>query len=279
VTTSATSGPAATQTLRGSLLATDRPPKAGPLAASLAFAWRGLLKIKHVPDQLSTAIIFPNMFLLVFTFLLGGAIAGSTSDYLQFFLPGIVVLAAATTSVYTGITLNLDISKGIFDRFRSLPIWRPSILVGAMLADVVRYLIASVVTLLVGLLVGFRPGGGLVGVVLALLFLQVFAFSLSWLWTLFGVTMREPTAVEGMTYPLIFVLMFGSNLFAPPRTMPGWLEAVVNVNPISQAVTAVRGLMQGTATAGDMGRAFLACAVLVLVFAPPAVYLFNRKQR
>lgn len=271
--------PATATPLRESLLARTRPPKPGPLYASMTFAWRGLLKIKHVPDQLSTALIFPNMFLLVFTFLLGGAIAGSTSEYVQAFVPGIVVLSVATTSVYTGITLNLDISKGIFDRFRTMPIWRPAILVGPMLADIVRYLIASVVSLLVGVLVGFRPGGGVVGVVLALLFLQLFAFSLAWVWTLLGVVMREPTAVEGATYPLIFVLMFLSNLFAPPSTMPGWLEAIVSVNPITQAVTAVRGLMHGTVTTDQMVKAFLACGILIVVFAPLAVYRFNRKQR
>jgi len=266
-------------TLRQALSTRPRPRRANPVYASLTFAWRALLKIKHVPDQLGDAIIFPIMFTLLFTYLFGGAIAGSPGNYLHYFLPGVVVLAVALTSMYTGTTLNLDISKGIFDRFRSLPIWRPSVLVGAQLGDVVRYAIASVFPVLLGLVLGFRPDGGFAGVLLALLFLQVFAFSLAWIWTLFGVLLRTPSAVQGLTFPIQFLLVFGSNILVDPQTMPGWLQAIVNVNPVSHAATAVRGLMHGTVTAGELGTAFLSCAVLIGLFAPPTMYLYNRQER
>ncbi|WP_159941993.1 MULTISPECIES: ABC transporter permease [unclassified Nocardiopsis] len=265
--------------LREVLIGSERPSRAGRTAASLAFAWRALLKIKHVPDQLSDAIIFPIMFTLLFTYLFGGAVSGSPADYLQYFLPGVVVLAVALTSMYTGITLNQDMAKGTFDRFRSLPVWRPSVLVGSMLGDVVRYAVASAVPVLLGLLLGFRPEGGLVGVLLALLFLQLFTFSLAWVWTLFGVMMRTPTAVQGATFPLQFILVFGSNILVDPSTMPSWLEPVVSANPVSHAATVVRGLMHGSATPGELVSGFAACAVLILLFAPPTMYFYNRKQR
>jgi ABC-2 type transport system permease protein len=173
----------------------------------------------------------------------------------------------------------LDITKGIFDRFRSLPIWRPSVLVGSMLGDVVRYAITSVVPLLVGLLLGFRPGGGLLGVVLGLLFLQIFTFSIAWVWTLFGVLLKSSAAVQQVTMQVMFVLVFGSNILVDPRTMPGWLEALVDVNPVSHATTALRGLLAGTATSGQLGLALLSSAILVAIFAPATMYVYNRRHR
>ncbi|OOC53350.1 MULTISPECIES: ABC transporter permease [Nocardiopsis] len=265
--------------LHRALVSSERPRRSGPVAASLAFAWRALLKIKHVPDQLSDAIIFPVMFTLLFTYLFGGAMSGSPAEYLQYFLPGVVVLAVALTSMYTGITLNQDMHKGTFDRFRSLPIWRPSVLVGSMLGDVVRYAVASTVPLLLGLLLGFRPEGGLVGVLLALLFIQFFTFSLAWIWTLFGVMMRTPTAVQGATFPLQFLLVFGSNILVDPDTMPSWLGFVVSANPVSHATTVVRGLMHGSLTPGELLGGFVACGVLILLFAPLTMFFYNRKQR
>ncbi|OLT29950.1 ABC transporter [Nocardiopsis sp. CNR-923] len=261
------------------LVGEQAPPPAGRVAASLAFAWRALLKIKHVPDQLGDALIFPIMFTLVFTYLFGGAMSGSPTDYLQYFLPGVMVLAVALTSMYTGISLNQDMARGTFDRFRSLPVWRPSVLVGSMLGDVVRYTVASVVPVLLGLVLGFRPEGGILGVLLALVFLQVFTFSLAWVWTLFGVLMRTPTAVQGATFPLQFLLVFGSSILVDPSTMPRWLEAVVSANPVSHAATVVRGLVHGALTTGELVGGLVACAALILLFAPPTMFFYNRKQR
>jgi ABC-2 type transport system permease protein len=277
-TTATTARPATEEVLRQVLAVSARPPKASALWASRTFAWRALVKIKYVQDQLGNAVVFPVVLTLAFTFLLGGAISGSPQAYLQFFLPGVLVITVVSTSMSSALTLNRDISTGVFDRVRSLPIWQPSVLVGAMLADVVRYALASVVPLLLGLVLGFRPQGGAGGVVLALLFLQLFTFSLAWMWILLAVLIKEPTAAQGVIYLLQFFLMFGSNFIAPAQTMPSWMQTVVDLNPVSHAVTAVRGLMHGTATTAELSGGFLACAVLVVLFAPPAIYLYNRKQ-
>jgi ABC-2 type transport system permease protein len=257
----------------------ERPPRAGALSASMTFGWRALLKIKHSPNQLADALMLPVIFTLSFTYLVGGAIAGSPGRYLHFFLPGVMVMAVALTTAYTGIVLNQDIDQGVFDRVRSLPVWQSSVLVGAMLGDVVRYAVASVVPLLLGLALGFRPDGGPAGVVLALLFLQVFAFSLAWIGTFVGVSVRTPTAAQTLSWTLLFVLVVASNVMVPQQTMPGWLEALIKVNPISVVTTAMRGLMDGTVTAGQMGWAFLACAILVAVFAPLTMYRYARARR
>jgi hypothetical protein len=150
----------AVSAVRGVLVAGDRPPRASGLTTSLTFGWRALLKIKHVPEQLFDVTAFPVMMTLLFTYLFGGAIAGSTGDYIQFLLPGILVQGVIMITMYTGVTLNTDIQKGVFDRFRSLPIWRPSALVGMLLGDAVRFTISSVVVLTLGLLIGSRGRGG-----------------------------------------------------------------------------------------------------------------------
>ena len=178
------SAPVTEDALRGVLLAGERPPRPGPVSTSLTFGWRALLKIKHVPEQLVDVTMFPIMFTLMFTYLFGGALAGSTQEYLQFLLPGILVQANVMITMNTGITLNTDIQKGVFDRFRSLPVWRPSPLVGALLGDLVRYSIGSAIVIMLGLVLGFRPEGGAVGVVLSVALLLVFSFCLSWLWTM-----------------------------------------------------------------------------------------------
>ncbi|MBW4722038.1 ABC transporter permease [Saccharothrix obliqua] len=255
-----------------------RPERPGPLATSRAFAWRALLKIKHDPDQLYSSFILPIMFTLVFTYLFGGALAGSTGDYLQFLMPGILVMTVIMINMYTGISLNTDITKGIFDRFRGLSIWRPGILAGALLGDALRYAIALVVVTALGLLLGFRPGGGVLGVLGAFLYLQLFAFCLGWLWNAAGLVLKSPESVNQLSSVVLFPLVFASNIFVVPDTMPGWLRVVVGVNPITHAVTAVRGLTAGTLTGDQLLWALVACAALLVVFAPLAMYLFRAKS-
>lgn len=271
-----TSGTA--ETLRSALSTSERPPRPTPLSASITFGWRALLKIKHVPEQLFDVTMFPIMFTLMFTYLFGGALAGSPREYVQNLLPGILVLTVAMITMYTGMEINKDINKGIFDRFRSLPIWRPAVLVGALLGDVLRYTQASLIVIALGLLLGFRPGGGVVGVVAAVALLLMFAFSLSWLWTALGILMRTEQSLMAVSMMILFPLTFISNVFVSPRTMPGWLESFVNVNPITHLTAASRGLMHGTAQAGQAGWVLLACAVLIAVFGPVTMYLFRTKE-
>ncbi|MDQ3931427.1 MAG: ABC transporter permease [Actinomycetota bacterium] len=256
--------------------ARDRPPRPSALATSLTFAWRGLLKIKHVPEQLLDVTVFPVMMLLMFTFLFGGAVAGSTDTYLQDLLPGILVMQVTWISMYTGHTLNRDITKGVHDRFRSLPIWRPATLVGPLLADAARYTMASSIILALGLVLGFRPQGGGVGVLAGVGLMLVFSFSLSWAWTVAGVTMRSPEAVFGLGNLVMFPLTFVSNVFVPVESLPGWLQAFVNVNPISILVSGVRGLMHGTVRTTDIVLVLVISAALVAVCGPLTMYAYRR---
>jgi ABC-2 type transport system permease protein len=277
MTTTAMS-PTADRSLRALLAAGGEQHRPGPASTSLTFAWRALLKLKHDPQQVFDALMFPIMFTLMFTYLFGGALAGSTSEYLQFFLPGVFVFTVVMLTMYTGIGLNTDVSQGVFNRFRSLPIWRPAVLVGSLVGDAVRYTLAATIVVGLGLALGFRPGGGVIGVVLALALVLVFAFSLSWVFTTLGLLVKSPAAVQGVSMPVLFPFVFASNLFVDPDTMPGWLQSVVNVNPFSLTVSAVRDLMDGTIPAGETGWVLLSCAALVSVFAPLTLHLYRNKQ-
>jgi len=277
-TTTAHPAPTAEEAaLRKALSSTPRPAPPSPLSAALTFGWRGMLKVKHVPEQLLDVTITPVMFVLMFTYLFGGAIAGSTRDYLQFILPGVLVMSILFTTVYSGIALNTDLTKGVVDRFRSLPIWRPAPLVGALLGDSVRYLLAGTVIVVLGVALGYRPGAGVPGVLGALGLVVLFAFGLSWVFTTIGLLLRSPQAVMNAGFMGIFPLTFLSNVFVDPETLPRVLKGFVDINPISHLVTASRGLMEGTATAGEIGIVVAVAAALTAVFAPLTVYLYRSR--
>lgn len=265
-------------TVRRALSVSARPPRPTALSTSRTFAWRTVLKVKHVPEQLTDVVAIPIVFTVMFTYLFGGAVAGSTGDYLQFLLPGTLVMTVVMVTMYTGVALNSDITKGVFDRFRSLPIWRPAPIVGALLGDTGRYLIASSIVVGLGLALGFRPQAGVAGVLAATALILVFAMSLSWMWTVLGLLMRTPSSVMSVGFLIQFPLTLASNVFVDPRTTPGWVEAFIDANPVSHLVTAVRGLMHGTATAGQVGWVVLASALLVAVFAPLTMHLYRNKQ-
>ncbi|MGH3320290.1 MAG: ABC transporter permease [Streptosporangiaceae bacterium] len=271
-------GAIADGTVRAALDHRTRPPGASAWSASLTFGWRALLKIKHVPEQLGDVVGIPVVFTLMFTYLFGGALAGSTGEYLQFLLPGTLAMAVVLVTMYAGVTMNTDITKGVFDRFRSLPIWRPAPVMGALLGDIGRYLIASALVVGLGLALGFRPAGGTLGVLAAVGLVVAFAFGLSWAWTALGLVARTPSAVMNVGMLVLFPVTLASNVFVDPRTMPGWLQAFIKVNPVSHVVTAVRGLMEGTATTGQIGWVLLASAVLTAIFAPLTTYLYRTKR-
>jgi ABC-2 type transport system permease protein len=261
--------------LRKALASTPRPPRPSPLAAVIAFGWRGMLKVKHVPEQLVDVTITPVLFVLMFTYLFGGAVAGSTGEYLDYILPGLLVMSVLFTTVYSGIALNTDLTKGVVDRFRSLPIWSPSPLVGALLGDSVRYVVAGTVIIVLGVILGFRPDAGVGGVLAALALTVVFAFAFSWVFTTMGLLLRSPNAVMNAGFMSIFPLTFLSNVFVEPETLPAGLEAFVNVNPISILADASRGLMQGNVDGGDIAVVLGVAALLTAVFVP----LTNRLYR
>jgi ABC-2 type transport system permease protein len=262
--------------VHAALVAGERPARPNAIAQCLTFGWRGMLKIKHVPEQLIDVTLTPVLFLLMFTYLFGGAVAGSTGDYLQFLLPGMLVQSVLFVSVYSGVALNTDMTKGVVDRFRSLPIWRPAPLVGAVVGDSVRYVVASVIVVALGFIMGFEAGGGALGVIAAVGLIALFAFGLSWAFTTIGLLMRAPNAVMNTGFMLLFPLVFLSNIFVAPETLPSWLEAFVDVNPISHLTTSARGLMAGDAEADSIVISLVSAGVLTAVFAPLTVRLYRK---
>lgn len=265
-------------TLHQVLSQTDRPALTSPLSASLTLGWRAMLKIKHVPFQLFDVTVFPIMMTVMFTYLFGGALTGSTQAYLQYLLPGIVVQTIVFLTVYTGVGLNTDITKGLFDRFRSLPIWQPAPIVGALLGDLLRYSLAAVVVIGVGLIMGFRPEAGPVGVFFAIVLMLVFASSVSWLWIIVGMLVRHPESVMTTSFLLLFPMTFVSNIFVDPATMPVWLQTVVAYNPVSHLATASRGLMHGGVVIDDIIWVLIASAIITAIFAPIAMRMYYRER-
>ena len=275
-TESALSTDADEAAVRRAISSTPRPPPAGPLSAALTFGWRGMLKVKHVPEQLLDVTITPVMFVVMFTYIFGGAISGSTGEYRDYLLPGILVMSVLFTTVYSGVALNTDLTKGVVDRFRSLPIWRPAPLLGSMLGDTVRYVIAGIVIIVVGVILGFRPDAGVGGAVAALALVVTFSFGLSWVFTTIGLLLRTPSAVLNAGFMGIFPLTFLSNVFVEPETLPGPLEAFVDVNPISILANASRGLMAGNARGRDVVISLGVAAALTAVFAPLTTRLYRK---
>ncbi|OUS89106.1 ABC transporter permease [Rhodococcus sp. NCIMB 12038] len=247
------------------------------VANTLTMAYRGLLKIKHNPEQLFDVVVQPIIFTLMFTYIFGGAISGDVASYLPIIIPGILVQTVITTSIVTGTQLREDMDKGVFDRFKSLPIARIAPLSGALLADVVRYGIATTITFTVGIAMGYRPGGGVVGVVSAGLLVVVCAFSISWIFALMGVLMSKASSVQGISMLILFPLTFMSNAFVPADTMPGWMQAFVNVNPVSHVVTAVRELVNDGHFGVHVVWSLLGAAVIVAIMAPLTVRTYMRK--
>jgi ABC-2 type transport system permease protein len=265
------------ETLGTVLAPGSRPPRPSALSASVTFGWRAMLKIKHVPEQLFDVTAFPIIMVLLFTYLFGGALGGSPREYLQYLLPGIMVTSVVMITMYTGVGLNTDIEKGVFDRFRTLPVWRPSALVGMIFGDMLRYVLAALVILGIGLVLGFRPAGGAMGVAAGIGLLVAFSFAFSWVWTMFGLILRSEKSVMGVSMLVLFPLTFLSNVFVQPTTMPGWLQAFVNANPITQLVAAVRSVMYGTPDADALMWTFVWSVVFLVIFGPLTMYRYNRK--
>ncbi|MGY6708659.1 MAG: ABC transporter permease [Rhizobiaceae bacterium] len=253
-----------------------RPPSA--LSNALVFGWRAILKFKHVPEQLFDLVMTPIMFTLLFTFVFGGALAGSPTEYLQFFLPGILVQTVVFNAVYSGMGLSTDLSKGLFDRFRSLPIWSLSPFAGLVVGDIMRHLIAAAIILTIGLILGYRPEAGLIGVIAAFVMLVAIGFGMGWVFIVLGLLIRTPTTVMTIGFTFLFPLVFASNIMVDPATMPDWLRGFVDVNPVSLMTTALRGLMGGGATAGEIAVALIAPVLLTAVLAPLTLWIYLRRE-
>jgi ABC-2 type transport system permease protein len=255
-----------------------RPAPPSALSAVLTLAWRAMLKIKHVPFQLFDVTVTPIMFTLLFTYIFGGALAGSPRQYIQYLLPGVLVQTVVFITVYTGVGLNTDIQKGLYDRFRSLPMWQPAPLFGALLGDVFRYSLAGGIILVVGFIIGFRPQAGFPGLLLTMVLVLVFSFALSWLWIIVGMLMMTPESVMTMSFVFLMPLTFASDIFVRLETMPRWLQGVVGANPVTLLARASRALMHGQPVGGDVWWVLGWSAGMVLVAAPIAFRLYYRER-
>jgi ABC-2 type transport system permease protein len=259
------------------LLARSGPPRrAGALAASATFGWRAILKIKHEPKQLTDVIAIPVVFTVLFTYIFGGAIGGTPGHYLTALLPGTLVMGITAVTMYGGVRLAQDVASGVFDRFRSLSIWRGALVLGSLLGDAGRYLLAAAIVVILGVIIGYRPDGGAPGVIAAVALVVAYGLSLSWLWAAVALLVRDPATVSSLGIAVLMPPTFASNIFVQPRTMPGWLQAFVKVNPISHIADATRDLMNNTGGAGVVWS-LVAIVAITLVFAPVTLHLYGKQ--
>lgn len=247
------------------------------ISHSFTMAYRGLLKIRHNPEQLFDVTLQPILFTVMFTYLFGGSVSGSVENYLPLIIPGILVQTVLMTSIVTGTQLRDDMNKGVFDRFTSLPIARIAALAGALLADSVRYGIATALTLLMGLIMGYRPAGGAAAVLLGSLLVVVCSFAISWIFATMGLLMKKVAGVQGISMLIMFPLTFVSPAFVPAATMPGWLQIVVDANPVTHIVYATRDLFNAGHIGAHFGWSLAGAAAIVAVFAPLTVRLYMRQ--
>lgn len=244
---------------------------------SLIMAYRGLIKLRRNPGQFADVLLVPIIFTLMFTYLFGGAISGSVSSYLPIIIPAILVQVVLQASVVTGVQMREDMDKGVFDRFKSLPIARIAPLAGALIADLVRYLIATTITIIMGTIIGLRPEHGYLPVAASMLLVIVCAWAISWIFAFFGVMAKSATTVNAISAMILMPLTFLSNAFVPVNTLPSVLKWFANVNPVSHLISAVRQLINQGTIGADFWWSLMGAAIIVIIFAPLAVRAYMRK--
>lgn len=255
------------------------PGRVGPIEAvrqSLSLAWRTLVQIRHNPFELIDFSVQPVMFVLLFTYVFGGAIAGSTHEYLMFALPGIIVQNAMFTTMNTGVGLSTDLEKGFSDRLRSLPIARFAPLAGRIVADVVKQVWAMAMLLIVGMMLGFRIGTDPLSTLAAFVVVLTSTLAVSWVMVLVGIVAARPEKVQIFGFIVLFPLTFTSNAFVRTQSMPGPLQAWAKVNPVTLLADATRGLLVSGPVAWPVTASLLYALGFTVVFAPLAVRAFRR---
>ncbi len=265
-------------TLTPSPALNSRVSPVASISQAFSMGWRGLIKMTRTPEQLIDVTVQPILFTVMFTYIFGGAISGSPLNYLAFFVPGILVQTVITTTVVTGVQLREDMDKGVFDRFKSMPISRFAPLTGALLADTVRFALGTTMTFLTALVMGWRPAGGPGAIILAGLMMVVTAWCLSWIFAFFGLTARSVGAVQGISFLVLFPLTFLSSAYVPTKTMPSWLQAFVEVNPLTHLINGFRTLLDGGGVNADILGALVGALVIVAVFAPLTVRQYKRRS-
>jgi ABC-2 type transport system permease protein len=244
---------------------------------SIVMAYRGLLKVRRTPEQLIDVTLQPILFTLMFAYLFGGAIAGNVHAYLPIIIPGILAQTILTGSVAIGVNLRDDMEKGVFDRFRSLPVARIAPLAGALIADAIRYVIVTVLTFTMGYIMGLRPHAGIIGVLEASCLVIFFAWCTSWIFAFFGVIAKTASGVQGISMMILFPLTFLSNAFVPVNTLPKPLKWFAEVNPVSHLVNAIRTLLEKGTTSNDFWLSITGALVIMVVFSFITVKAYTRK--
>jgi ABC-2 type transport system permease protein/oleandomycin transport system permease protein len=243
---------------------------------ALTIAWRNLLNIRRNPQLLVFATIQPVIFVLMFRYVFGGAIQTPGIPYVDFLMPGIFVQTVVFGSLTTGVGLAEDLQKGLVERFRSLPMARSAVLLGRTLADLVRNVFVVALMCVVGLLVGWNPTGSLVQIVAGLGLVLGFAYSLSWVFAIVGLSVRDSETAQAASFPILAPLVFASSAFVPVASMPGWLQTFARHQPVSVVVNAVRALTLGLPAASHVLSAVAWIVGIVAVFAPLAVARYRR---
>jgi ABC-2 type transport system permease protein len=246
------------------------------ISQTFSMAWRALKKMRRNPEQFFDVTLQPLLFTAMFAYIFGGAIAGNVKSYLPLLIPGIVAQTVLTTCMSTGVQLREDMEKGVFDRFKALPIARIAPLAGPMIADLVRYLIAAGLTFVMGVIIGYRPGGGALGVLGAIVLAIFTGWAVAWIFTFIGTIARNARSVQGISMLILFPLTFLSNAFVRVRTLPSALADFVRVNPVSHLVSASRDLANLGQISGEVGWTLLAGLVVIVIFAPLSVYSYKR---
>ncbi len=248
------------------------------LTNALTLAWRNVMQLKHSPEKLMDVTLMPIVFLVLFLYVFGGIVAGSTHAYLEILLPGLVGQIGVFASMGVGTALCEDIHKGVFDRFRSLPVARSAPLIGAVLGDTIRFCVAMGVLTGFGMALGFRFHTGPLAIAAAYLLAYVFYLAMCWISVLIGLVAPSPETVQGISFIWTMPLVFGSSvLLANTSTMPGWLQAWVKVNPVTDLADSVRALTVG----GPIGTHVLAtlawAAGIIIVMFPLAMRMYRRR--
>jgi ABC-2 type transport system permease protein/oleandomycin transport system permease protein len=245
-------------------------------ADTLVIARRNMLRIRRQPDLLTAFTVQPVMFVLLFVYVFGGAIRVPGYDYVDFLIPGIVVQTIAFGGFVTAVGLSDDLTKGLIDRFRSLPIARSAVLAGRTLADVATNLLSLTVITIVGVLVGFSFHTGVLEVVAGLGLMLLFGYAFSWVFALLGMLAGSPESANSIGFMAIFPLTFASSAFVPVESMPSWLQGFADVNPFTVTVDAMRALWLGAPAGNAVWGAAAWSAGLIAVFAPLAVARYRK---
>lgn len=259
------------------LTLSNRPTVAQTIQQSLTMAYRGLLKVRYTPEQLVDVTVQPILFTLMFTYIFGGAISGNVTNYLPIIIPGILAQSILTDAITIGVQLREDMDKGVFDRFRSLPIARIAPLAGALLADTIRYALVTILTFTMGYIMGYRPVAGIQGILLVSVLVICFAWCISWIFALAGVIGRSASTVQGISMMILFPLTFLSNAFVPSETLPSGLRLFVQFNPVTHLVTAIRELLNRNVIGTDFWLTIAGGLIVLALFIPLTVRAYMRK--